>query len=169
MNTKSYSEKVIYDNTSDGFDEWKEDYLYDNDENFTDEELWERYNESLTLWADDEKMNLNKTLDGVIVAFADLGFWNGRTTGAMKFSDNLKSIIDTCDCDYIELYCNRYDVKSNLMHHDGTHHLIYRLVPHNKVNKIMEHACNGTLTFEYFRKNSKSIRKYVAEIYGWEK
>ena len=166
---KESKKSVIYDNTSNGFEEWKEDYLYDNDRDLSEDELWERYNEMLSIWAGDERMSLNKTLDGVIVAFADLGFWDGRTTGARKFNSNINSIIDTCGCDYIELFCGRYDVKSNLIHHDGTHHLTYRLVPYGKVNKIMEHACNGTLTFEYFRKNSESIRKYVAEIYGWGK
>lgn len=160
-------ERVIYDNTSNGFDEWKENYLYDNDEELSDDELWERYNEDLSIWADDERMNLNKEVDGVIIAFADLGFWNGRTTGARKFNSNIKSIINTCGCDYIKLYCDRYNVKSDLMHHDGTHHLIYRVAPCDKVNKIMELAERGSLTLEYFNKNTKSVRKYVAKIYGW--
>lgn len=165
MDTKDYK-RVIYDNTSNGFGGWKEDYLYDNDEEFTNEELWERYSESLSMWADDERMNLNKTLNGIIIAFCDLGFWDGRTTGARKFDDNINSILDTCGCDYIELYYDQEDVKSNLMHHDGTHHLTYRLAPYNKVRKIMELASNGNLTLEYFKNNTKSIMKHITKIYG---
>lgn len=163
------TDRTIYDNTSDNFSDWKEDYLneYEHAKDYSDEDFWVRYNEDLTMWADDEKMNLDKELDGVIIAFADLGFWNGRTVGAKKFTSNLNSIIDVCDCDYIKLYCDRYNVKSNLMHHDGTHYLTYRLAPHNKVNEIMERAKRGILTLEYFNKHTKSLRKTVAEIYGW--
>lgn len=164
------NKKTIYDNRSNGFDEWKEDYLAEmceDEEPLTEDELWQIYNEELSIWADDERANLNKKLDGVIIAFADLGFWNGRTTGARKFNSNLNSIINTCGCDYIDLYCDRYNVKSNLYHHDGTHYLTYRLAPYNKVNEIMERAERGILTLEYVNKHTKSIRKYVAEIFGW--
>ena len=36
------------------------------------------WSEAIELWLYDERQNLDKEVDGVIVAFADLGLWDGR-------------------------------------------------------------------------------------------
>lgn len=159
------------DNT---FERWKNDYIdfqTEMDEEFEvpdDTDLYEEYYRDIEMWIDDEKMNLNKEIDGIIVAFADLGFWNGRTKGAKLFTDNINSIIDNCNCDYFKIYVDRYNVKGQMSHHDGTHYLTYRVAPnYETAEEIMELANMGQLTEEYFNKKTKSLRKHIANIFGW--
>ena len=114
-----------------------------------------------------EERNLDKKLDGIVITFADLGFWDGRKTGARVMGRNLNSILNTCGCDTGEFFTNNGNVKANLHHHDGTQHLTFRLVSFNKANKIMDMAHEGKLTWEYFRRNSKSLIGFLNEIYGW--
>lgn len=170
------NEKLIYDNypSNADFEDWKKDYIQmckdlempcdENDE----DSLFSTYCDQLADMYWDEEMNLNKELNGIIVAFANLGFWNGRRDGAKKFSDNLNSILDVCGCDYIKVYADRYNVRSELSHHDGKHYLLYRLAPNREVaEKIIERASMGELTEDYFKRKTKSIRKDVAKVYGW--
>lgn len=160
------------DNT---FQRWKEDYIEnqkDCNEDYEEEDdtdLYERYYEDVETWIGDEKMNLNKVIDGIIIAFANLGFWNGRTKGAKLFTDNIKSIIwAEQSCDYFKIYGDRYNIKGKMSHHDGTHYLTYRVAPdHETAEKIMELANMGQLTEEYFNRKTKSLRKHIANIYGW--
>lgn len=167
-------ERNILDTTSNWFEDWKTDFISQNEDNdidisdFTDEDYWEHYNEEIRMWASDVKGELNIPMaDGRIIAFANLEFWNGKFTGAKLFGGNINDIVNTCGCDYIRLYADRYNIKSELFHHDGTHSLTYRFVPYSKVNTIMELAERGELTWEYFRKNSKSIYKFIKEKFGW--
>lgn len=165
---KKNKEIVIIDTINDNFEEWKETFLTERGEDtndYTENQLYEIYADDMRLYYDETKSTLNKKVNGAIVAFADLGFWNGRRTGIKVMGNNLNSIVDVCGCDDIKLYCDRYNVKSDLTHHDGTHHLTFRLVPFNKVRTMLEKANEGSLTWEYFKKNSKSILKLVKELY----
>lgn len=38
----------------------------------------------------DERMNLDKVVDGIIIAFADLGLWNGRRQGFKILGSNVR-------------------------------------------------------------------------------
>lgn len=171
-------ERIIVDTrfNADNFNEWKNDLLLSQEDNGIfyneDEEderdLIETYCKDLQFWAQDEKENLNKEIDGVIVAFADLGFWNGRRIGGKIFNNNISSIVDYCNCDDLKLYCDRYNVKGDLFHHDGTHHLTYRVAKRYDItNDFMQRAESGILTYEYFMKHTKSLLPYVKKIYGW--
>ena len=171
---KEKKEFIILDTTSDRYDEWKKAFIadreYDNlSTDFTEDELWDSFVDDNSVWVEETCDYLNVAVEGIIVAYADLGFWNGRCIGAKRMGRKLNSIIDDCGCDNGKFYTDRYNVKGVLHHHDGTHYLTYRLVTPQKVEDIMRRANWGQLTWEYFRKNSKSIRNYVAEIYGWTK
>ena len=170
------SERIIFDDVNNHLAKWWDDYVNDRlswDDEFDPKEWSEEqksvaYYDNLNMWLDDEKMNLDKELDGVIIASADLGFWNGRRYGAKKFGTNLKNILDYCGCDYAKFYCDSHNVKGELIHHDGTHYLEYSLAPNNEVaEKILNLAAEGALTEEYVRRHTKSLRKYVADIFGW--
>lgn len=154
---------------NENFEAWKSDYLYDNeDNNYTEEELLNIYSEELFLQTEDEKCNLNKTVDGIIVAFADLGLWNGRFTGAKLFTGNINSILDLCGCDNGYFYSDRYNVKASLFHHDGTNYITYRVAKDRETaERILWLAESGKLTWEYFHRNTKSLTPMVSEIYGW--
>ncbi len=116
---------------------------------------------------DDERINLDVEVDGYIVAFASLGLWNGRVNGAKLVGDNVKDILHSND-DYVTWYCDPYNVKAEMIHHDGTNYVIYRVAKNKEqaerlVDKIAYHG----MTEEEFRRATKSLRPYVAEVYGW--
>ena len=117
---------------------------------------------------DDEKMNLNKEIAGVIVALVDVGRWNGRFVGTSVFTSNINSILNVFSCDDGKFYVEGNAVKSELYHHDGTHYLTYRIAPNKDVaEKIMDRANNGTLTEDYFTRVTKPLAKHIKDIYGW--
>lgn len=169
--TKKPTEHIIYDSRFDyaEFEAWMEDNseLVEEFEH-NEDALMDVYMDYLRDWAGDEEANLNKQIEGVIVGFADLGFWDGRTTGAKRCGTNVNSILSLGGCSDGKFYCDRYNVKSALYHHDGTHYVTYRIAKdEDAVERIMERAGAGALTLDYFNRNTKTLRPYVAEVYGW--
>lgn len=158
------TEKIIYSDFY-TFDEWCEDMKADAD---NEQELThDNYNDYMQIWYGDERMNLNKEVDGVIVAFAVLGLWNGSPNGAKVCGTNVNSIMSSGE-DYNKWYCDRYNVRSEQTHHDGTNKIWYRVAKDKKaaerlVNKI---AYKG-MTLQQFYRATKSLRPYVANIFGW--
>ena len=158
---------VIWSNIDTDFDAWKEDMLaYGYDE---DELTYERYYEDLDIWLDDEKMNLDKDVDGYIIAFATLGLWNGKARAASIYQGNINKILRNLDsCDYEEWYCDRYNVRSTHIHHDGRNTILYRMVDtFEKAETIIDQFLFDNLEEEKIMKKTKSIRPYIAKVYGW--
>lgn len=170
-------ERVIVDTyfpDKETFETWKRDYIDnltadgEDYEETDDTYLYEKYFEDVEMWVDDERVNLDKEIDGVIFAFANIGTWRGRFKGGKILSNNINSIISSFGCEYIKLYADRYNVRGQMSHHDGTNYVIFRIAPTHEIAEKMEYmASMGTLTEEYFKKHTKSLRKHVAEIYGW--
>jgi hypothetical protein len=162
--------RVIW--TNNDYDEWKECMLADYpDEKEREEEgieiSYERYCEDCDTFLYDERANLDVPVDGIIVCFARLGLWDGTHIGAKCIGTNVKQILSS-DCDYLDWYCDRYNVRCDATHHDGSNSYLYRVAKdreeaHRLVNKIAD----GEMTEEQFRKATKSLRPYVAEVYGW--
>lgn len=119
-------------------------------------------------YLEDEKVNLNIRLDNHIIAFADLGFWNGRTVGYKVLGSNLNSIFDIAEDDN-RYYVDSYNIKARLSHHDGTHYITYReLRPQFDVEyfkEVME-KYDYNLTPRQIRYYTKSIRPYIKRLYG---
>ena len=153
--------------TNDDYDEWKKSLIDDGEDE--DELTYERYYEDCEVFLDDERSNLNKEVDGYIMAFCDLGFWNGRRNGAKLVGTNVKDILNTSyGCDYTTFYCDSHNVKFDGSHHDGSHYLLFRVAKDKDAaerlaNKIAYHD----MTEEEFRKATRSLRPYVAKVYGW--
>lgn len=164
-------EKLIIVDTSfdpNDFENWKIDLFCSEIVECTNDELIERYWREKAEWVQDEKRNLKKEIDGIIIAFADLGFWNGRTTGAKNFGSNISNIIDMCGCDCGKFYGDKYNIKSILYHHDGQHYCVYRIAKtKEQAQKIMDLAEQGKLTYDYFKTHTRSLKKYISKIYGW--
>lgn len=154
--------RVIWSNEE--YEEWCDAMK----EGITDEEITPEYyyyccNEEII----DERINLHKDVDGYIVAFASLGLWNGRTYGAKLVGTTVSDILYS-DCDYVTWYCDPYNVRCSAAHHDGRNYILYRVADSKEqaerlVNKI---AYEG-MTEEQFRRATKSLRPYVAKVYGW--
>ena len=124
--------------------------------------------EDANSYLDDERENLDVETGGVIIAFGNLGRWNGRFRGYKIFGSNINSIL-VSSCDEVEWYADKYNVRGSLHHHDGTDYILYRYVPsREKAEKIGEKIYNGEITDEsQFMKATKSIRPFIAKVYGW--
>ena len=162
--------RIIWNNNN--YDEWKacmeEDYPDGTDEE--DEEVdfsYERYMEDCDQYLSDERANLDVEVQGVIVCFADLGLWDGRHNGAKVFGTNVKSILYSKD-DYLDWYCDRYNVRCEGVHHDGTNSYLYRVAKSREQAENLVHAiAYEDMTEEQFMKATKSLRPYVAKVYGF--
>lgn len=124
-------------------------------------------------WLDDEKDNLNVRLNGYIVGYATLGLWNGHPTCSTKnLGSNLNGIFGSnFGGDDIEWYCDKYNVRVNAYHHDGTNHILLRYVPtEDAVQRVQDDIASGKIKDEVdFMRKTKSLRPLVAKVYGWKK
>jgi len=156
--------RVIW--TNNDYDEWKTCML--EYEEYDEDELdYEHYHEDCSNNLYDERANLNVPVDGVIVCFADLGLWDGHHNGAKTFGSNVKNILYSSD-DYLDWYCDRYNVRGTGIHHDGTNTYLYRVAKDStQANDLVNSIAYGDMTVEQFMKATKSLRSYVANVYGW--
>ncbi len=162
--------RVIW--TNNDYSEWEACMLEDYPDEASREEegieiTYERYMEERNddIW--DERGNLDVEVDGIIVAFADLGLWDGRHNGAKRFGSKVKNIL-TSRNDYQDWYCDRYNVRCTDIHHDGTNFLLYRVARNEEqADRLVNAIAYEDMTEEEFRKATRSLRPYVAKVYGW--
>lgn len=116
----------------------------------------------------DERMNLDQTVDGIIIAFADLGLWQGRRQGCKILDSKINSIFSVSEDDN-EWYGDGYNIRGSLTHHDGTHHILYRVAKDREdAERIAEQIYNRKIDEAGFRMRTRSLYPYAAEIYGWK-
>lgn len=118
-----------------------------------------------------EKTNLNRLVAGVIVCFANLGLWNGRKNGMAVVGSNLNQVLSfgTKDALDSEFFCDQYNCRSDIHHHDGTNHYLFRYTSRDKAKRLMKDFQNGLIKDEKdFMRRTTSIRPYISEIYGWK-
>lgn len=117
----------------------------------------------------DERINLNRHVDGRIIAIASLGLWNGRRTGYKLYDSNIASILYS-DCDYVEWYSDGYNIKSTQVHHDGTNYIEYRVVreDRNIENLATRLYHQEEVSRAMINHYTKSLHPYVAQVYGWK-
>jgi hypothetical protein len=109
---------------------------------------------------------LDKPVNGCIVAFVDMGLWNGRPKGGRVYADKVNSIFDVM-MDYSRFFMDSFNVRSSLTHHDGTHYCLYRVAESREAaERLCGKIAHGGMTEKQFRKATKSLRPYIAEIYG---
>lgn len=148
---------------------WKE--MEEDCGELSDDEKWKILYEQNGEWLEDERLNLNVKLEDEIVVIADLGLWYGRRGGYKLIkSGNISDCL--CDsADYLEWYCDRYNFRCRAAHHDGTNYYLYRVLRselsweqrENFLNKLY----NGEVNDRMIRRYTKSIRPYIADVYGW--
>ncbi len=161
------NKKIIW--TNDDFDEWKESMIANMGEDETEDDFnEERYAEDCSIFLDDERSNLNVPIDGCIVCFAVLDLWDGQYKGAKIVGDNVKKILDTSCGDYVTWFCDRFNARCEDTHHDGTNTYLYRIAKNRKqaetlVNKI----AYEDMTEKEFRKATRSVRPFIAKVFGW--
>ena len=122
-----------------------------------------RYNE-----LGDERQNLNKDVNGVIIAFGDLGLWNGRKQGYQILGDNIAGILQSTQYD-AEWYGDGYDIRGRMSHHDGTNYVLYRVAENrDDAERIAAKIYNYEIDENGFRQVTRSLHPYVAAVYGWK-
>jgi hypothetical protein len=138
-----------------------------------DEKVYEYINETVSMWYDDEKANLDKELDTEIIALADIGRWNGRVKGYKELGYNLNSIFSVWEsCDDIKLFAEKGNIKGIGYHHDGTNYVTFRKWKKNISDNMKEKVICAIYNQDdnadkLIKRYTRSIYKDVANIYGW--
>jgi hypothetical protein len=162
--------RVIWNNND--YDEWEKCMLEDYPDEASREEenieiSYERYMEDRDNDLYDERANLDVPVDGVIVCFADLGLWDGHHQGAKKFGKYVKNILHS-NCEFNDWFCDRYNVRCEASHHDGSNSYLYRVArDEEQADRLVQAIAFENMTEEEFRKATRSLRPYVAKVYGW--
>jgi hypothetical protein len=168
-------EHIIYSTEFDE-DDCRQDYKEFCEENgiqFTEDGLLDYANENNRDWLNNEKMNLNKPMTTKFLVIASLGLWDGRRSGYRVMNiKNLNDIFNVYASNSETTFSfNRYDVHVTCSHHDGTNYYTIREIKEGR-EKAVENLCkklyeNEKVTQQEISYCTKSIRKYMKEIYGW--
>jgi hypothetical protein len=122
-------------------------------------------------YLDDERMNLNKVVEGRILVIADLGLWDGRASGYKILGNNIKEIfnINSRGFDYADFYGDGYNIRASECHHDGTNRYLYRIIREDRnIDNLLDAIYNGEeITSSKLNYYTKSLYKDVAAVYGW--
>lgn len=162
--------RVIW--TNNDYNEWEKCMLEDYPDEASREAegieiSYERYMDDRDNDLYDERANLDIPVDGVIVCFADLGLWDGHHQGAKKFGKYVKNILCS-ECEFNDWFCDRYNVRCKASHHDGSNSYLYRVAKdEEQADRLVQAIAYEDMTEEEFRKATKSLRPYVAKVYGW--
>lgn len=147
-----------------------EDYLEEEYPDATEDEKYEIVNELNYMYLEDERDNLNINLPNDIIIIADIGTWRGRFDGYKEIDGNVADCLST-ECDYATWYCDRYNFRAECIHHDGTNYLLYRMWKPNLSETQKDNFRNAILekklTSQMISKYTKSLRPYIAKVYGW--
>lgn len=167
--------RIIWGNINLDIEDWRDDYkeylAYNgfDERHYNDEDLYKWATELNDEYLDDERMNLDKQIDGRILVIADLGLWNGRKP-AYKIlnSKNIKHILQYT-YDYAEFYGDGYNIRGTEIHHDGTNYYLYRVIREERnINNLLDAIYNGEeITSSKLNYYTKSLYKPVANVYGW--
>ncbi|EIY66447.1 hypothetical protein INE74_02240 [Bacteroides ovatus CL03T12C18] len=119
-------------------------------------------------WLDDERSNLNREIEGVIIAFAVVGTWRGSRRGYQIVGHNITGILQS-QSDEAEWYGDGYNIRGRMIHHDGTNYALYRVAKdRDTAERIAEKIYNDEIDEAGFRQRTRSLYPYVAEVYGWK-
>jgi len=132
-------------------------------------ELWyENNNDAL----DCERENLNKDIDGYIIA---LGYrsshygaicGNGRE-GTRLVGYNIAEILET-SADGAEWWAEDYNIEGRLSDHDGSWYVTYRVCKDaEEAERLQDAAYLGKIDNADIMRRTKSLYPYIAKIYGW--
>lgn len=167
--------RIIWSNINLDIEDWRDGYkeyleMNDMDEDPNDEDAIREWMYDLNNeYIDDERVNLDKKVDGKILVIGDIGRWNGRVNG-YKIIDSCKiSDILYTDCDYVEWYGDGHNIRCTAHHHDGTNHYLYRVIRKDRnIDNLLDAIYNGEeITSSKLNYYTRSLYTDVAKIYGW--
>ena len=162
----------IWSNMDLNIDDWRDGYTefceINDIEPGTEYDIYNWMEETNAEYLEDERINLNKQLDGDILVIGDLGLWNGRRNGYKIIGANLNAIFDIGD-DLTEYYGDGREIRATGAHHDGRNYYQFRAI---RPGRDIENLLNALYAGEYISPQklnyyTRSIYKDIANIYGW--
>lgn len=162
----------FYDIEKEGWQEAFEEFCEINGLDESKEDIYDYIQNTLNEYFNDERINLNVPC-GDILAIADLGLWDGRHSAYQIIrAGNLNGIFKIKLYDDYEFYCDQYNVKADIYHHDGCNHVTFYEIRPNKeaaLNKLLEAIYNQEeVTPAMLHACTKSLRPYVKKVYGFK-
>lgn len=148
-----------------------EDYCNCNDININELSDFAKdniINNDIESWYDAEKLNLDIQLDDDVLAIADLGLWNGRTSGYKLLGNNLNEILNV-NGDVIEIYAENRNIKAKAEHHDGVNYILFRKIRDGRdIEKLLARIYeNKPISPSLLNYYTESLYPEVKSIYGW--
>ena len=169
-NTESY-----YEQDSNVQEQYKQDIMemYDIEaEELTEEKLARYWYDDIDFNLDCERTNLNKRIDGCIIALAHRSSHYGAICGngreATKIVGyNIADILET-SADDADFWAEDYNIESRLSDHDGSWYVTYRVCKsYDEAERLQELAYTGKIDNATIMERTKSLYPYIAKIYGW--
>lgn len=123
----------------------------------------------------DEKANLSHAvLPEELILIARLGLWDGSPM-AYRVEGKASTVADCLkferDCEYAEWYVEGNDLCSRQSHHDGTHHIIYRVwkpdITARQKGLFLDKVFNQKATRRDITRYTAGLGKAVRKFYGW--
>lgn len=119
---KIVKERVIFQNydLEDYENEYKE-MFNEEDEDFSESAMWDWVYEMASIDFDEALTTLDNFFDNEVIAFGNVGRWDGVYSGGNVFSDFKKALYAMIeDCDYVKIYDENGHLFVHCTHHDGS-------------------------------------------------
>lgn len=144
---------------------------YEEDE-VTEELLARIWNEDNDYNYDCERSNLDKDIDGYIIALGHRSSHygaicgNGRE-GTKLVGYNIADILETSG-DSVKWWAEDYNIHGRTGDHDGSWSIVYRVCKDSyEAERLQDLAYMGKLDNADIMARTKSLYPYIAQIYGW--
>ena len=123
----------------------------------------------------DECINLSVATEQPIIAIARSVFhdtYRGTRYGYKVGGTLLKDIMYIGTEDYNHVYYDGFNVRKTSTHHDGHHDILFREFKPNVnrekfINYVLNLKPNEEIDNKVLNRYTKSLRKYVKQVYGW--
>lgn len=120
-------------------------------------------------YIEDERANLDISLDTPVIALAEIGAWDGVKYGYKLLRPNVNSIFSISE-DINTYYADAYNIRATCVHHDGANHILYRSLKKNisidQLEKIL-YDNKYKLSSQQISRYTDSLLPYVKQMYGW--
>ena len=159
--------------------DWRDD-LREEYPDADDDELYGIASEMNDEYLEDDLYELNNLdVNGKIIAFGELGLWNGTHQGYMELHHNdaigaaLLEVLCPGFHAYHEIYVNEHrDLCVRQTHHDGVNYITLRSwkpdVDDEAQEYLLDRAYRGGLTRADLDRYTDNLGDVIAKFYGWE-
>lgn len=125
-------------------------------------------------YLNDERSNLNIQLSRPILVIGDLELWHGRRMGYKEIeSGNISDCLCTKqDIENATWFVDKNgDFRCEAIHHDGTHHYLYRVykdgVSETQIENLKDKLYHGTATRGDIARITRRLGDEIAKVHGF--